>query len=255
MHRLTAGAGYRYLLRHVATGDCARTGPSPLSSYYAESGNPPGRWLGRGLAGLGASASGSTAPGVAAGSTVTEDAMARLFAGGADPVTGAALGRKYRSALPPAERVAARVRQLPSELSGEARQGAIDAITRVELARETAPSIAGFDLTFTVMKSVSTLWAVGDVSTQQAVFDAHRAAIDGAMDFLEQSALRTRTGAAGCRQESTRGAVAVAFDHWDSRAGDPNLHTHVVLANKVQGVDGVAVRRLAGAAPRGCRRQ
>src|SRR5688500_4124264 len=29
------------------------------------------------------------------------------------------------------------------------------------------------------------------------------------------------------------------FDHWDTRAGDPNLHTHLVIANKVQGVDGV----------------
>lgn len=32
--------------------------------------------------------------------------------------------------------------------------------------------------------------------------------------------------------------VAAAFDHWDTRAGDPNLHTHVVIANKVQGPDG-----------------
>ena len=51
MHRLTAGAGYRYLLRHIATGDCQRTGASPVTAYYAESGNPPGRWIGRGLAG------------------------------------------------------------------------------------------------------------------------------------------------------------------------------------------------------------
>src|SRR5665647_2937704 len=33
-------------------------------------------------------------------------------------------------------------------------------------------------------------------------------------------------------------ACSPAFDHWDSRAGDPNLHTHVVIANKVQGPDG-----------------
>ncbi|KRD42777.1 conjugal transfer protein [Cellulomonas sp. Root930] len=32
--------------------------------------------------------------------------------------------------------------------------------------------------------------------------------------------------------------IAAEFDHWDSRAGDPNLHTHVVIANKVQGPDG-----------------
>ena len=28
--------------------------------------------------------------------------------------------------------------------------------------------------------------------------------------------------------------AAAAFDHWDSRAGDPQLHTHVVISNKVQ---------------------
>lgn len=33
--------------------------------------------------------------------------------------------------------------------------------------------------------------------------------------------------------------VAAAFDRWDSRAGDPNLHTHVIVANRVQGIDGV----------------
>lgn len=32
--------------------------------------------------------------------------------------------------------------------------------------------------------------------------------------------------------------VATAFDHYDSRAGDPQLHTHVVIANHVQGPDG-----------------
>ena len=36
------------------------------------------------------------------------------------------------------------------------------------------------------------------------------------------------------RQVRTRGAVAAAFDHWDSRAGDPQLHTHVTVANRVQ---------------------
>ena len=32
--------------------------------------------------------------------------------------------------------------------------------------------------------------------------------------------------------------LGAAFDHWDTRTADPNLHTHVVLANKVQGPDG-----------------
>jgi hypothetical protein len=39
-------------------------------------------------------------------------------------------------------------------------------------------------------------------------------------------------------QEDIRGVVATAFDHWDSRAGDPHLHTHVVVANRAQTADG-----------------
>lgn len=238
MHRLTAGAGYQYLLRHIATGDCARAGASPVTSYYAESGNPPGRWFGRGLDRLGASRNDPEPMGMTVGTVVVEDAMARLYSRGLDPVTGMALGRPYRPTTAPADRVAAQTRALPTDMTPQARQVAIDAITRVELGKDTSPTIAGFDLTFTVMKSVSTLWALGDAGTQQAVYDAHRAAVSSALSFLEERALFTRTGHGGCRQTPTRGAVAAAFDHWDSRAGDPNLHTHVVLANKVQGMDG-----------------
>jgi len=238
LHRLTAGAGYQYLLRHIATGDCARTGASPVTAYYTESGNPPGRWLGRGLVGLGSSSDGSGPGGLAAGTVVVDDAMARLFCHGTDPVTGAAIGRKYPRTVSPADRVAAQTAKLPAGMDPEARRAAIDAITKVELGRSTPSTVAGFDLTFTVMKSVSTLWAVGDPRTQQAVMDAHAAAVGAALRYLEEQALFTRTGTNGCRQERTFGAVAAAFDHWDSRAGDPNLHTHVVLANKVQGLDG-----------------
>jgi len=236
MHRLSAGAGYRYLLRQVATGDCQRTGPAPVTAYYLESGNPPGRWLGRGLAGL---TDPTTDPSVlSAGAVVEEVGMSRLFAHGLNPLTGVPLGRAYPAVISPADRVAAQVKALPADMSPPARQAAIEAITRVELGRDTSPVVAGFDLTFTAMKSVSTLWAVADETTRQAVTDAHAAAVAQAMDVLQGRALYTRTGHSGCRQESTLGAVAVGFDHWDSRAGDPNLHTHVVLANKVQGRDG-----------------
>ncbi len=238
MHKLTAGAGYRYLLRNIATGDCQRTGANPVAVYYTESGNPPGRWFGRGLAGLGAVGS-TSAPGLPAGTVVDEQAMARLFGHGADPLTGTALGRAYRTTTSPADRIATAVAALPAGMDAHARAEAVEAITRVELAKDTSRAVAGFDLTFTVMKSVSTLWALADPATRQAVHDAHAAAVSEAVGFLEDRALFTRMGVDGCRQESTRGTLAAAFDHWDSRAGDPNLHTHVVLANKVQGPDGV----------------
>ncbi len=98
--------------------------------------------------------------------------------------------------------------------------------------------VAGYDLTFTAPKSASVLWALGDEPTRRTVAAAHESAVHQAVGFVEQSVLRTRVGAGGVRQIRTRGMVAAAFDHWDSRAGDPNLHTHVIVANRVQGIDG-----------------
>lgn len=228
MHRLSAGAGYQYLLRQTAAGDCGRSASSDLTAYYVASGNPPSRWLGGGLAAFASSGD------LAVGSIVLEPAMAFLFGQGRNPLTGEALGRAYPQFTPARDRIAARVARLPTELEGADRAAAVEAITRVELARPRPSAVAGFDHTFTPAKSVSTLWAVGDDVTRAAVHAAHRAAVEAAVGFLGDRGLFTRTGTAGCRQVGTRGLIAAAFDHWDSRAGDPNLHTHVVVANKVQ---------------------
>ncbi|WP_240675097.1 MobF family relaxase [Cellulomonas endophytica] len=238
MHRLSAGAGYQYLLRHIATADGARTAGASLATYYLESGNPPGRWWGAGLASLGAAAGVAGAPRLTAGALVDEQGMERLFARGADPVTGWSMGRPFQQSLPLSDRVSLAAARLPAGMSVEARSTALESILHREQSRVMPHSVAGFDLSFTVLKSVATLWAVGDRDVQVAVLDAHRAAVEQAMTLLEDRVLLTRTGHGGCRQERTRGSVAAAFDHWDSRAGDPNLHTHVVLSNKVQGLDG-----------------
>ncbi|HEY5153180.1 MAG TPA: MobF family relaxase [Acidimicrobiales bacterium] len=111
-------------------------------------------------------------------------------------------------------------------------------IEQVEAARPRPKAVAGFDFTLTVPKSASVLWALADPATQRAVAEAHRAAVDDTLAYVQSTALRTRTGSGGAAQVETRGMVAAAFDHWDTRTGDPNLHTHVVLANKVQGPDG-----------------
>ena len=71
-----------------------------------------------------------------------------------------------------------------------------------------------------------------------AIERAHQAAVADALSFIEQHALFTRTGAQGVRQVEVRGLVATAFTHRDTRAGDPDLHTHVAVANKVQTLDG-----------------
>jgi conjugative relaxase-like TrwC/TraI family protein len=105
-------------------------------------------------------------------------------------------------------------------------------------SRPRAQTVAGYDLTFSPVKSVSTLWAVADPAVAAAIERAHQAAVQDALAFIEKHALFTRTGPQGIRQVNVRGLVATAFTHRDSRAGDPDLHTHVAVANKVQTLDG-----------------
>jgi hypothetical protein len=105
-------------------------------------------------------------------------------------------------------------------------------------SRPRAQTVAGFDLTFSPVKSVSTLWAVAEPAVAAVIERAHQAAVNDTLSFIEQQALFTRTGPQGIRQVNVCGLVGVVFTHRDSRAGDPDLHTHVAVANKVQTLDG-----------------
>lgn len=200
VHRMSASGGFRYLLAHTASADVPR-GQLPLVDYYVESGNPAGRWLGSGLEGLG------EGRGLKRGAQVTEAAMTAVFGQARDPITGQALGRAFPT-----------------------RTGA-DGVTR-------PAGVAGYDLTFTAVKSVSLFWALGDEETRAAVQAAHHAAVDQVIDVLEARVAATRVGRAGATRVGVKGIVAAAFDHPDTRTGDPNLHTHVVVANRVQAADG-----------------
>ncbi len=232
LHRLSAGAGYNYLLKHTACGDVQRAASTPLTAYYTESGYPPGRWYGAGLAGL------ADGHGLAIGSSATEPQMAALYGQGLDPITNTPLGSTYPTFAPLTDRITRKTAALPADLTRQEREQAKAAITKREEQRTSPSAVAGFDLTFTIPKSASVLWALAEPKTQAAIAQAHRTAVDDVLAFLEQRALFTRTGVAGCAQVATRGMTATAFDHWDTRTGDPNLHTHVVIANKVQGTDG-----------------
>ncbi len=236
--RMSSGSGYRYLLRSTASADVPRAVGESLTAYYAASGNPPGRWLGRGLASLLVDGTDGAAS-LVAGAVVTEAAMAALYGEGRHPVTGEQLGRPYPRYVPSAQRIAEAVAGLPKSLTQAARAAAVMAIeARVE-ASPSRRAVAGFDLTFTVPKSASVLWALGDDRVQAAVVEAHREATAAVLGLIEDRFLFTRTGSGSTVRVATAGMVAAAFDHFDSRAGDPNLHTHVVIANKVQGPDGV----------------
>lgn len=208
--KMSAGDGYRYLLRTVAVGDGDRSLSTPLTRYYAEAGSPPGRWMGSGVACL-------DSP-IQVGDEVTEEQLRLLVGEGRHPVTGDHLGRKYRTFKP---------------TEGKRRH-----------------PVAGYDFTFSIPKSASVLWAVADAGTQAIIADAHHAAVADVLGFMEREVIATRAGAKGAAgavaQYDVTGMIATGFDHYDSRANDPHLHTHVVISNRVKTAHDGAWRTIDG---------
>ncbi|MEU4416207.1 MobF family relaxase [Nocardia salmonicida] len=105
-------------------------------------------------------------------------------------------------------------------------------------SRPKHAAVAGFDITFSPVKSVSVLWALASPEVSHRIEAAHRRAIEDALSWLENNAVFTRLGRNGIRQVDVDGIVAAGFTHRDSRAGDPDLHTHVLIANRVRTLDG-----------------
>lgn len=107
------------------------------------------------------------------------------------------------------------------------------------LARARRDRRAGFDLTFSPPKSVSLLALVaGDPAVADACWAAHRAAVEAAFAWMQQELFVGRRGHGG-RDGVVHGTVAaVAYDHATSRSDDPQMHSHVVLANLCWGEDG-----------------
>jgi conjugative relaxase-like TrwC/TraI family protein len=129
--------------------------------------------------------------------------------------------------------------------SGLGRAGQVDAdhfarlLEGAGLRRPPAEgAVAGFDLTFRAPKSVSVLWAIAPADVVSELRAGHDAAVTEALGYLERQACRTRRGAGGAIQVPGSGFVGAAFLHRASRAGDPLLHTHVVVGNLAQGPDG-----------------
>ncbi|MFD1825234.1 MULTISPECIES: MobF family relaxase [Mumia] len=242
LHKLHAGDGYTYLTRQVASGDVTRTASQSLADYYLASGNPTGRWMGVGAREL------------AVSGTVREDQMRSLFGAGMHPDAEQIIAlEEANGASPEAARTAARLGQaFPAFHTRESRDDRIaeriaryeakdghapDATTRARIETSEAAkerrAVAGYDLVFTPVKSASILWGLGDAATRQAASDAHHAAVENVLAWLETETCFARTGKAGV-QTKARGFIAAAFDHFDSRSGDPDLHTHVAISNKVR---------------------
>ncbi len=188
---ISLGGGFRYLMESVAVGDGAPERTNSLARYYAESGTPPGVFLGAGLGDV------DDGRGVGKGSAVTEEHLKNMLAACSDPVSGEPVGRAPN-------------------------------------ASAKLPPVAGFDLTFSPPKSVSVAWALADEGTKAVIYECHRRAVDYVLTYAERTVFHSRSGSNGIVQEDVTGVVAAAFTHWDSRAGDPQLHDHVVVWNRAR---------------------
>jgi TrwC relaxase/AAA domain len=235
---LHAGHDVAYLTSGQHAGGCANA-----MSYYTASGEPPGQWAGKGAAALGLT--GQVDPAV----------IARLYqqnigSGGELLV----MRRRSREADEREEAVVAAYRAAHPYASATE-------VAEVRAAeRGTDPHLVPFfDLTVDVVKSVSVLHASYRVAARQArergdddqaaALDARAdeiedAVIDAARDavaWLERHATYTRTGHHSARTGEWRdgdGLVASVFLHHISRDGDPHLHVHVAVWNRVQRADG-----------------
>jgi len=279
LHKLTAGDGYTYLTRQVAASDSTERGFSSLGDYYSAKGETPGVWMGGGLETLGVSGAVTeqqmknlfgqgihpdaevlAEESIAAGHTAqVAQGAARLGAKfpvfEIDPAWHDELAARYRAynaehGLQPGDVVPPDVReQVRTDVANrlfEQQHGRAPASSAERsgfIAQQSRPdrtAVAGYDVTFSPVKSVSTLWAVAPTEVSEQIEDAHRAAVEKTVAWIEKEAGYTRTGEHSVGQVQTRGLVMAAFTHRDSRAGDPDLHTHVAISNKVQrrGADG-----------------
>ena len=131
-------------------------------------------------------------------------------------------------------------------LAGEVNEGQVgrllsgeDPASGASLGRPVEEgAVAGFDLTFNAPKSVGLAFAIGDPWTARVLRECHEQAVNDAMSYLGRQACRARRGKGGLQVIEGKGFAAAAFDHRTSRAGDPLLHTHVVVSNRTLGEDG-----------------
>lgn len=127
----------------------------------------------------------------------------------------------------------AEVLGLSGELDGEALDAILDGrdpLTGTRLTERTA-KVIGYDATFCAPKSVSLLFALGPPETAAEVRAAHDAAVDAAFAAYQEITARVRRGHGGSTVVEADGFVAAAYQHRSSRAGDPHLHTHVLISH------------------------
>jgi conjugative relaxase-like TrwC/TraI family protein len=211
-------------------------------SYYTAAGEPPGQWVGTGAATLGLRGQ------------VDPDVIGRLYQHGIGSGGDLLVTRRQSKAVAQREQAA-----VAAYLAAHPYASATELAEIRAAARGPAPhGVPYFDLTISAVKSVSVLHASYRVAARQArehhdedqaaVLDARADEIEAALldsareavAWLERHATYTRTGHHSARTGEWRdgaGLVASLFLHHLSRDGDPQLHVHVAVWNRVQRAD------------------
>ncbi|GAB3673552.1 MobF family relaxase [Saccharopolyspora sp. NPDC049426] len=276
VRKLSPG-GYEYLTGSVACGDRELEPGESLSDYYTAHGYPPGQWFGRGAAALGVDGEVTAAQMNALfgeGRHPEADRIeAEMIADGASQAEALAatkLGYRFRqhsgadelrskvidayktynlendrpigAPIDEATRASIRrgvqVQAYADEHEGQHPSNAELKRWLAEQKRELKSATSGYELVFAPPKSVSVAWALSDDATRERIVELHRQAVRDTLQYFENNAAYTRKGDGGYAQVDVKGITAALFEHWDSRAGDPHLHTHVPISTKVQGADG-----------------
>lgn len=266
------GEGYLYFKRQTVAGDVHRIRGEGLADSLARAALPQGQWVGRAADTLGVlgpvaepELKALFGEGLHPRADQLTAAMAREGRTVAQIQRGIRLGARFghyrpsplkmqlTQAVAEAERSSGRRLRRDEEedlLRLAASRAFLSDFGRPaegsqELARYTARQlraprepVAAFALVMSGPASFQHLWALGDEATAAAAEQCHDAAVADTVAWIEKHALAVRTGAGGVAQKDvTGGLIAVRFRHFDSRTGDPQLHDHLEIANKVQDPD------------------
>lgn len=197
-----------------------------------------GTWLGRGLEGLG----------LAPGSAVREGQLEALFGRALHPETAVRLGRAWRSDGVTGYDLTF---SAPKSVSALMERVVGPAVPGAEGTVSSGQSPAGQQLSLD-LQLVDGTYGVGvaparpeprpatptAVDARDAVVAAHDTALRTALAYLDRHAGLSRRGTDGTEQIRTDGFTVAAFTHYTSREGDPQLHTHALVLNKVRCADG-----------------
>lgn len=163
--------------------------------------------------------------GVEAGQVLDRDQVEAWFNGCRGP-SGEQLGKAYQAA-------GTRTVVVKNAAGKPVLDDAGMPVTRLE---SHGGSVRGWDLMTAAPKSVSMLWGLGDDATRATVERAHLAASEASLGYLGRHAGYTRQRMPGYGQPVVVEAgalVGVRYQHRTSRAGEPHLHDHVLIHNRV----------------------